>query len=169
MRMDRVSCSWWSEVRRRYFQRYLECKERISDLSARWTWLRSRRSTVMTKVILSVTSLPADWVSGDCLGVDLNRNFPSGWGKGHPDFVLESTQPWSSVYKGSHRKSPHHQDLNHGLTSAISEPESKAVHKHLKTIIKNVTLGKVGKSGTSKLFLLNCHLLELLSLINWVN
>ena len=42
---------------------------------------------------------------GDCLGVDLNRNFPSGWGKGHNSFVLESSQPWSSVYKGSHRTS----------------------------------------------------------------
>jgi len=62
---------------------------------------------------------------GDCLGVDLNRNFPSGWGKGHNSFVLESSQPWSSVYKGSH---------------PLSEPETIAIHKHLEGIAKNVLL-----------------------------
>ena len=40
---------------------------------------------------------------GDCIGVDLNRNFPIGFGEGHPEFMVDSKVPWTSVYKGSHR------------------------------------------------------------------
>lgn len=36
---------------------------------------------------------------GNCEGVDLNRNFPSGWGLGHETFVKESNDPSMSVYK----------------------------------------------------------------------
>ena len=38
-------------------------------------------------------------------GVDLNRNFPGGWGQGHSSFIKESTEPSTSVYKGYKRKS----------------------------------------------------------------
>ena len=41
---------------------------------------------------------------GKCEGVDLNRNFPSGWGEGYKDFVKDSIKPWTDVYKGVHRK-----------------------------------------------------------------
>ena len=41
---------------------------------------------------------------GNCEGVDLNRNFPSGWGQGFTEFKRESPQPWQSIYKGPHRK-----------------------------------------------------------------
>jgi len=54
---------------------------------------------------------------GGCFGVDLNRNFPSGWGMGHKSFIQESALPWTSVYK-SHKP--------------LSEPESQAVHKYIK-------------------------------------
>ena len=40
---------------------------------------------------------------GGCLGVDLNRNFPSGWGEGHKTFVVDSSLPWTGVYKGPTR------------------------------------------------------------------
>jgi len=56
---------------------------------------------------------------GDCGGVDINRNFPSGWGLGHKDFVKESKQPWTNVFKG---------------VKSISEPESKAIAKHMEKI-----------------------------------
>ena len=41
---------------------------------------------------------------GDCEGVDLNRNFPAGWGLGHPDFEKKSSRPWTSQFKGIERK-----------------------------------------------------------------
>ena len=41
---------------------------------------------------------------GSCEGVDLNRNFLAGWGKGHKDFEADSKMPWTSVYKGAHRE-----------------------------------------------------------------
>ena len=41
---------------------------------------------------------------GNCEGVDLNRNFPSGWGLGYSEFVEDSKKPWKSVFKGIHRK-----------------------------------------------------------------
>ena len=41
---------------------------------------------------------------GDCEGVDLNRNFPAGWGLGHPDFEKKSSRPWTSQFKGIKRK-----------------------------------------------------------------
>merc|ERR1711934_766080 len=56
---------------------------------------------------------------GGCLGVDLNRNFPSGWGEGHKTFVVDSSLPWTGVYKGP---------------TPLSEPETLALHKHIKTI-----------------------------------
>lgn len=62
---------------------------------------------------------------GDCTGVDLNRNFPIGWGEGHAEFVEESQEPWSNVYKGSH---------------PLSEPESMAIHQYLKENVKNILL-----------------------------
>ena len=37
---------------------------------------------------------------GDCVGTDINRNFPSGWGLGHQEFVTDSKKPWESVFKG---------------------------------------------------------------------
>ena len=48
---------------------------------------------------------------GGCLGVDLNRNFPSGWGEGHKTFVVDSALPWTGVYKG-----PTREDLKTTLT-----------------------------------------------------
>ena len=43
------------------------------------------------------------FLPGGCLGVDLNRNFPSGWGEGHKTFVVDSALPWTGVYKGPTR------------------------------------------------------------------
>jgi len=60
---------------------------------------------------------------GNCEGVDLNRNFPAGWGLGHKDFKKDSKHPWESVYKGSH---------------PISEPESLTLHSHLSEVKQNV-------------------------------
>merc|ERR1712025_476816 len=60
---------------------------------------------------------------GNCEGVDLNRNFPSGWGLGHETFVKESNDPSMSVYKGS---------------KPLSEPESQALHNHIKKIKKKI-------------------------------
>merc|ERR1711974_225829 len=51
---------------------------------------------------------------GNCEGVDLNRNFPGGWGVGSKTFLESSGNPWNSDYKGPH---------------ALSEPESKALHR----------------------------------------
>jgi len=51
---------------------------------------------------------------GNCEGVDLNRNLPGGWGLGSKSFLESSGKPWNSDYKGPH---------------ALSEPESKALHK----------------------------------------
>ena len=39
---------------------------------------------------------------GNCEGVDLNRNFPAGWGMGHEQFVRDSKDPSTSVYKEYH-------------------------------------------------------------------
>ncbi len=36
----------------------------------------------------------------DCLGVDLNRNFPSGWGLGSTKFMEDSSLPCMEMYKG---------------------------------------------------------------------
>merc|ERR1719334_822831 len=61
---------------------------------------------------------------GNCDGVDLNRNFPGGWGQGHSSFIKESTEPSTSVYKGY---------------KPLSEKETKALNKHFNKI-KHKTL-----------------------------
>ena len=38
--------------------------------------------------------------SGECDGVDLNRNFPSGWGDGSEHFKEDSKYAWDEIYKG---------------------------------------------------------------------
>ena len=71
----------------------------------------------------------------------MNRNFPSGWGEGHESFVRESNEPWQSIYKGSFYPvilsiiistrtfpGPH----------PLSEPETKALHKHMEKIRPDV-------------------------------
>ena len=69
----------------------------------------------------------------------MNRNFPSGWGEGHESFVRESNEPWQSIYKGSlfiilskistrTLPGPH----------PLSEPETKALHKHMEKIRPDV-------------------------------
>lgn len=60
---------------------------------------------------------------GNCEGVDLNRNFPAGWGIGHEEFEKESKDPSTSVYKGSH---------------PLSEPESQALHNYMKKSRKKI-------------------------------
>ena len=52
----------------------------------------------------------------ECIGVDLNRNFPEGYGIG------ASSDPCSNVYKGTH---------------PISEPESKALADYVRSL-KNI-------------------------------
>jgi len=52
----------------------------------------------------------------ECRGVDLNRNFPSGWGKGTKRFERESTLPCFEIYKGH---------------TPLSEPETQAMHKQV--------------------------------------
>jgi len=52
----------------------------------------------------------------DCRGVDLNRNFPSGWGKGNKRFQIESSYPCMEIYKGE---------------EPLSEPETKTMHEQV--------------------------------------
>lgn len=52
----------------------------------------------------------------DCRGVDLNRNFPTGWGQGNERFQRESSLPCFEFYKGSH---------------PLSEPETKIIDQHI--------------------------------------
>jgi len=53
---------------------------------------------------------------GECDGVDLNRNFPSGWGDGSEHFQEYSKYVSDEIYKGH---------------KALSEPETRALHKHI--------------------------------------
>jgi len=62
---------------------------------------------------------------GNCEGIDLNRNFPGGYGLGHPTFEEDSKKPWTSVYKGSH---------------PLSEPETVALHRRFEKIKDKVLL-----------------------------
>ena len=71
--------------------------------------------------------------------MDLNRNFPGGWGEGYKDFVKESIEPWTSVYKGVNRKKNSQCHLKHPYGLALSEPETKALDKHMGRI-KDKTL-----------------------------
>ena len=59
----------------------------------------------MMTVILTILKILCfhNFFPGGCLGVDLNRNFPSGWGEGHKTFVVDSALPWTGVYKGPTR------------------------------------------------------------------
>jgi len=55
----------------------------------------------------------------NCNGVDLNRNFPAGWGLGNKMFEASSDKPCKSVYKGSH---------------PLSEPETYTLDKHISSL-----------------------------------
>ncbi|XP_023329357.1 zinc carboxypeptidase isoform X2 [Eurytemora carolleeae] len=55
----------------------------------------------------------------ECSGVDLNRNFPGGFGKGNQRFVRESNLPCFEMYRGAH---------------ALSEPETLALDKHISSL-----------------------------------
>jgi len=72
--------------------------------------------------------------SGDCIGVDLNRNFPGGWGLGAPEFVNSSKFPWSNFYKGP---------------KPLSEPESQTLHSHIEAnkdrILSAISIHSYGK------------------------
>ena len=69
-----------------------EGNEHIQTTDGEVSWWRWNRNiwwkSISDKII---------W--GNCLGVDLNRNFPSGWGRGHKSFIDESELPSTSVYK----------------------------------------------------------------------
>jgi len=55
----------------------------------------------------------------DCSGVDLNRNFPAGWGLGTERFVKESGLPCFEVYRG---------------VEPLSEPETQILDKHVRSL-----------------------------------
>ncbi|XP_023328996.1 zinc carboxypeptidase A 1 isoform X2 [Eurytemora carolleeae] len=59
----------------------------------------------------------------ECLGVDLNRNFPSGFGQGYESFEIDSNLICSDVYKGP---------------TYLSEPETQALHNYILRIRKNI-------------------------------
>ena len=93
--------------------------------------------------------------SGDCLGVDLNRNFPSGWGRGQikislelelrlliiftrgtgvPERIkqsLDSSVPRTQTYFHNAEPQP---SSDQPLITALSEPESLALHRHIQTV-----------------------------------
>ena len=70
----------------------------------------------------------------------MNRNFPSGWGEGHESFVRESNEPWQSIYKGSFLKAILSKSSTRILPGPhpLSEPETKALHKHMEKIRPDV-------------------------------
>ena len=72
--------------------------------------------------------------------MDLNRNFPSGWGEGHESFVRESNEPWQSIYKGSFYPVAMTKISIRTLQGPhpLSEPETKALHKHMEKIRPDV-------------------------------
>jgi len=59
----------------------------------------------------------------ECRGVDLNRNFPSGWGKGNKRFMKTSHLPCEENYRGSH---------------PLSEPETIALDKQVTEYRKRI-------------------------------
>jgi len=55
----------------------------------------------------------------ECRGVDLNRNFPAGWGEGSESFARDSGFPCKEMYRGPH---------------PLSEPETKILDKHITSL-----------------------------------
>ena len=70
----------------------------------------------------------------------MNRNFPSGWGEGHESFVRESNEPWQSIYKGRFLTVAMSKSSTRTLPGPhpLSEPETKALHKHMEKIRPDV-------------------------------
>jgi len=82
-----------------------------------WKTIRSHLSADMIDYCETVAN---------CLGVDLNRNFPGGWGLGYEEFEnVKSKQPWTDVFKGTH---------------PLSEPETRAFHNHMLPIKERTLL-----------------------------
>merc|ERR1711962_1017216 len=54
-----------------------------------------------------------------CIGVDLNRNFPAGYGKGDEEFEILSQQVCREVYRADHY---------------FSEPETRALNNYVRSI-----------------------------------
>merc|ERR1712212_145439 len=54
-----------------------------------------------------------------CIGVDLNRNFPAGYGKGDEEFEILSQQVRREVYRADHY---------------FSEPETRALNNYVRSI-----------------------------------